>query len=195
MLYLIDHENTGDAGLNGIKMLTKEDRVVIFYGATESKINIEIFAQISNSKAKVKVYRSEKISKNYLDFWLSTYVGYAIGKKKVENITIISKDHGYDAVIDFWGQNGIQISRQDSILAGSILETQIGSEIKEALKEDLLPQTEYPSIYSAIMKNNTAISYNNSLAKLYGSQRAGELYRKTKGVFIKHLESNKTKAA
>ena len=51
-----------------------------------------------------------------MDFQLSTYLGFLIGKDKPEHVYIITNDTGYDSVIDFWSDKNIDIIRQKSIV-------------------------------------------------------------------------------
>ena len=110
-VYFVDYENVHDAGLEGIGALTKEDRVVIFYGINIKSIPFDRHIEIMNSKAEIEYIKTDKVAKNYLDFQLATYLGYVIGVGEKAPIYIISKDTGFDSIVDYWSKQNINISR------------------------------------------------------------------------------------
>ena len=115
-LYLIDYENVTDTGFMGVKELTAEDTVIVFYSQHTKNISFERHIELSQSPAHFEYIKILKTGKNYLDFQLSTYLGFLIGKDKPEHVYIITNDTGYDSVIDFWSDKNIDIIRQKSIV-------------------------------------------------------------------------------
>lgn len=61
--------------------------------------------KICQAASQVKYIKTTKTAKNYLDFQLTTYLGYLVGQTDVKEYYVISKDSGYDSVIDF-GKSG-----------------------------------------------------------------------------------------
>ena len=106
-LYLIDYENVTDTGFMGVKELTAEDTVIVFYSQHTKNISFERHIELSQSPAHFEYIKILKTGKNYLDFQLSTYLGFLIGKDKPEHVYIITNDTGYDSVIDFWSDKNI----------------------------------------------------------------------------------------
>ena len=115
-LYLIDYENVSDAGLVGVDQLTENDIVVIFYGSKVKTVAYESLIAITSSAACIEHMKAEKTAKNYLDFQLTTYLGYKLGQSSYDEIYVISKDSGFDAVVDFWTGKGYSIKRQEAIV-------------------------------------------------------------------------------
>ncbi len=115
-LYLVDYENVSDAGLVGINQLSANDLVIIFYGSRVKSIDYESHIAITDSTANIEEMKARKTAKNYLDFQLTTYLGYKLGQNSYSEIYVISKDSGFDAVIDFWSQRGYSIKRQEAIV-------------------------------------------------------------------------------
>ena len=115
-LYLVDYENVSDAGLVGVDQLSNHDVVVIFYGSKVKSIAYESLIAITGSSASIEHVKAEKTAKNYLDFQLTTYLGYKLGQKTYSEIYIISKDSGFDAVVDFWSEKRYSIKRQESVV-------------------------------------------------------------------------------
>ncbi|MCR4673802.1 MAG: hypothetical protein K5675_02235 [Lachnospiraceae bacterium] len=114
-IFLIDYENVNAAGLEGIKKLATGDQVHIFYSDRIKNIPFEKSIELSKSSAKIEYIETHKVAKNYLDFQLSTYLGYLVGKEKEGTFIIVSKDTGFDSVVDFWKGRNVTISRSETI--------------------------------------------------------------------------------
>lgn len=114
-IYLIDYENTGAKGLAGIERLKEEDQIILFYGPKTGSIPFDEHVRISQSASHVEYIKTTKTAKNYLDFQLTTYLGFLIAQTPVKEYHIVSKDSGYDSVIDFWSKRGLVMKRQDNI--------------------------------------------------------------------------------
>lgn len=114
-IYLIDYENTGVKGLAGIEKLSEEDQIILFYGPKTGSIPFDEHVKISQSASHVEYIKTTKTAKNYLDFQLTTYLGYLIASTPVREYHVVSKDSGYDSVVDFWSKKGLVIKRQDTV--------------------------------------------------------------------------------
>lgn len=115
-LYLVDYENVHDAGLEGVGKLNANDKVVVFYGIKIKAVPFDRHIELMNSKAQIEYIKTDKIAKNYLDFQLSTYLGYEIGIGEKGPVIIVSKDTGFDSLVDYWKDHNIKINRQLAIL-------------------------------------------------------------------------------
>ena len=115
-LYLVDYENTGVRGIAGIENLKSMDRLIILYGPKTGSVPFEDMVKMTSSPAAVEFIRTTKTAKNYLDFQLTTYLGYLIAQKSAEQYYIISRDSGFDAVLDFWQEKGCRIERFVNLL-------------------------------------------------------------------------------
>ena len=101
-VYLIDYENVHASGLAGVENCGIEDEIILLYGNDTSTIPMELHIQIANSKGKVQYHKIERTGKNYLDFQLSTIAGFLVGTTRQTEFVIVSRDSGYDAVLDYW---------------------------------------------------------------------------------------------
>ena len=101
-VYLIDYENVHASGLAGVENCGIEDEIILLYGNDTSTIPMELHIQIANSKGKVQYHKIERMGKNYLDFQLSTIAGFLVGTTRQTEFVIVSRDSGYDAVLDYW---------------------------------------------------------------------------------------------
>ena len=103
-VYLIDYENVHYAGWEGIEHLTKEDEVILFYSENASTIPMDLHIKVATSRARLRYIHVEKTGKNYLDFQLSALSGYLVAESGQEEFVVVSKDTGFNAIVDFWNQ-------------------------------------------------------------------------------------------
>ena len=115
-LYLVDFENTNKDGLYGLDTLNENDHVIIFFGSHDKTVPIDCHKMIMNTKAIVNEMQMDKTDKNYLDFQLATYCGYLIGTHEYLDVTVVSKDTGFDSLVDFWRKRQVSIRRITSII-------------------------------------------------------------------------------
>lgn len=116
-IFLIDYENVSSIGLNGIDLLTKDDKVYLFYSEKANSINIDIMNIIVKGNFLFKDFKLNKSDKNALDFQLVLFLGTMIKyKKSSTNFYIISHDNGYQSAIDFAKEQfNVDIKKYDSI--------------------------------------------------------------------------------
>lgn len=170
MYYLIDYENLGNNAIIGANNLNKDDNVVIFYNEN-STIKLNTHIQLEKCVAKKEYYNVKSKTSNALDFQLSSYVGSLIKKEK--NICIISKDRGFQAVVDFWKEK----ENFDILIGASIL---------DVLLDFKLISTEYynekEKIEKIIIESQDKRSLHNSLVKTFKNTMGSNLYKLIKNV-------------
>jgi hypothetical protein len=88
--------------MTGVDHLTENDEVVIFYSNNADSITFDILHKLMFCKSKLSYYKIKRGGKNALDFQLSCYLGFRIRKDPEAEFYIISKDNGYDFIVDFW---------------------------------------------------------------------------------------------
>lgn len=117
--YLIDFENVGSEGLNGVSSLTSDDRVILFYSTNSNRMTVRAHQAIVASPAKFDYFEVAVGGKNALDHQLGTYLGYMIATNASERYFIVSHDNGFKFLSTFWlSQNAnLQISMTDTIKA------------------------------------------------------------------------------
>ncbi|MCI8349642.1 MAG: hypothetical protein HFJ86_00575 [Oscillospiraceae bacterium] len=103
-IYLIDFENVGSDGLNGVLSLSEEDMVVLFYSVKSDKIAIRTHIQIGKSSAAFEYAEVSVGGKNALDHQLATYLGYLVAKNEAQRYYIVSRDNGYQYIARFWAK-------------------------------------------------------------------------------------------
>ena len=80
--YLIDYENTGENGLNGLSELGNNDQVVIFYSDNADKMSFDLHQRLQECQAAVEFRKITTGKKNALDFQLAAYLGYLMAKEE-----------------------------------------------------------------------------------------------------------------
>ena len=218
-LYLIDYENVTENGLSHVKDLTADDRVILFYSSQIKNISFEKHVEIAQCPAAFEYIKISKTGKNYLDFQLSTYLGFLIGREPVEKIYIITKDTGYDSIIDFWTERKYQIRRAASIedifckpkpaapAAKPVPEMKTAShvssavnsstdlpeawrkKVRAAVKSDKLAPSSYSIVYKAIASSKTKIELNNRFVKAFQTPKGSTIYNHVKEIYEQYLKS------
>ena len=206
-IYLIDYENTNVSGLDGLLEKTKDDTIIIFYNKHCNKLTFSLHEQIQKTNAKVQFMENENHTKNGLDFNISSYLGYLISQNSNQNFIIVSKDCGFKGLIDFWDKMDISVSVSTNLLTDVKLIKQVEVITKkddivtikpqqkaQQIKKDItiekiqkkIPQyqKELDQIFNIVNNNTTKLSVNNALAKVYGSRKAGAIYKEIKPLLV-----------
>lgn len=189
--YFIDYENVNHGGLDGIEKLSQNDEVIIIFNKNLNKtIPLEVFIKCTSTSAKIKTITLDKIEKNYLDFRLTSELSSKITERgNKDHYYIISKDKGYNAVIDHWQEKNIEIKSFTSINKKDILnkpkKKKLKKEINEA-KKDIDTKITKEDINTIVEIFNTSKSLNEFHTKLAkslsskGSKKIAEIYNQFK---------------
>jgi hypothetical protein len=182
MVYLIDYENVKK--LTGIGNLTETDIVLIFFTKNANSLTFEEHFEIQQSKAKIEC-KNVLAGNNALDFQLSSYLGFLIGKG-FTNFTIISKDTGFKCLQDFWlKEQTITILQKSSLSNEEPVEkttqsVQQPNDLEKALKTSSLKLTseEIKKIVSIVNQYKTRQTINSNLQKYFkDNEKVGEIYK------------------
>ena len=187
--FLVDFENVKGAGLQGVSRLGEEDAVTVFYSIHADTLTIDLHQQILESTASFHFQKVSVGSKDALDFQLCSYLGYLIrdtlGKKC--NYYIVTNDHGYHVMTEFWKERGIDVVVIESIEKADMKPSTVPSSDKSSRNEkermllELLPDKDcVPDVLKIINHYKTKQGVNNGLVKKFASKRAGEIYRAIK---------------
>lgn len=113
-IFLIDTENVGWQGIRGSESLSSSDEVYLFttdvFNASKS-FSLEIIKIFLSSCAKFSFINIGKTNalKNYLDFQLCTFLGSFMERNQDAQAVIVSKDKGYQSVVDYWHHNNREV--------------------------------------------------------------------------------------
>ncbi|MDE7332817.1 MAG: hypothetical protein K2O16_11415 [Lachnospiraceae bacterium] len=126
MLFLIDYENVGIAGMKGCDYLDRQDYVVIFYSESSKHMEQRALENITASGCVFEICKLCKPGKNALDFYIASKLGELTGAGQEGTAVIVSNDSGFQAVRDYWEKRAAHRRRvlvspciEDGIVSGN----------------------------------------------------------------------------
>lgn len=102
MYFLVDFENVNNGGLRGVDYLEKEDYLTLFFSKATHTCETRYLDDIEKSGCHFDICKLKKAGKNGLDFYIASRVGEFYGFGHTDQVAIISKDKGFQAVCDYW---------------------------------------------------------------------------------------------
>ncbi len=126
MLFLVDYENVGNAGMRGCHYLNGLDYLVVFYSDAKRHMERRFLQDITNSGCIFEICKLCKSGKNALDFYISSKLGEMFGGGFEGTAVIVSHDHGFQAVRDYWDKRSLHRRKvllsscvEDGIVSGN----------------------------------------------------------------------------
>ena len=168
--YLIDYENTGEYGLNGLSELDSKDQVVIFYSENADKMSFDLHRKLQECHAVVEFRKITTGKKNALDFQLAAYLGYLMAKEENSRFCIVSKDLGYEVLLEFWKDKNIKLI--DTISTETKKTVKERGELEENLRQ-VIPGEIVELILPCIGSGKSKLLVNNLLVKKPGNCTRG----------------------
>ena len=145
--YLVDLENVGVKGLNGLKYPGDDSHIRIFLSGAAYMATEEIRKDILESEALIDTFYCGIAGKNMMDFEIAAYTGAVLEDPDTERISIISNDNGYKALTDYIYRAG-----KMTVLfqAATILEAYVAD--KEGITEPVYSKKSQTIPFSHVMK-------------------------------------------
>lgn len=183
--FLIDYENVGESGMDGVEHLYDTDMLEVFYSKCCEKMSRKTMDFILKSGCGFQTYKLKKTGKNALDFYIVSRVGEMFGTSYTGKLVIVSRDRGYSAVKDYWSERGLpgnQILLNHSVKTGIMSSNEHSVRRKQILRESeqVSIDGEY-AIYAEkqrIKRNLEALfkntEYENSLAQICELAESGK---------------------
>ncbi len=105
----VDFENVKsvDVAVVGGKNLTFH----LFLGPHQKKLDVEVVEALLDNAQAVRLLRSPKAGKNALDFVLAYHLGQAVLGDPKGYFHIVSKDTGFDALVDLLKSKQVKVKR------------------------------------------------------------------------------------
>ena len=136
MIILVDFENTHASGLEGYTYLNESDTLVMYYSDENSAVTKGVVDDLRKNGVHVRLVKLLKQHSNALDMYISSTTGMFLDSG--EKICIVSKDHGYAAVRDFWHSlRGAEI-----LLGETIKQCLLSSELNDEARIRLCKERE-----------------------------------------------------
>lgn len=106
---LVDLENvkTIDAAVIGGKNL----RLHVFLGPQNKKLDVEVVEKLLENAQAVQLIRIATVGRNALDFVLAYHLGQAVLADPKGYFHIVSKDAGFDALVDLLESRHVKVKR------------------------------------------------------------------------------------
>lgn len=172
----------GTSWKNLLKFLGKNDEILLFYTEYSSGISYQDFQYILQYHNSLKYIKCNN-GHNALDFQLVSYMGYLMKTGIKTEYIIVSKDKGFDSILDFWKERGRNVSR---ISPMDIHQREIEciqlTDKQEVLAEQLIPLKDETKIQwiSKMLINynsNDLQEIHSELVTKYGQTEGSEYYR------------------
>lgn len=111
--YFIDYENVHTDGFIGVEELDEGDSIILMYTEQCKGCSWDLLEKITKHNIGLEILKVDSGSKNALDFQLSSYLGYILAQNSDKDCKyyIVSKDCGYDRIVEFWNDRGNKITR------------------------------------------------------------------------------------
>lgn len=110
---LIDYENIQPKVLSGLD--AEHFKVMVFVGANQSKISFETAAALQALGEKAQYIQISGNGTNALDFHIAFYIGRLAAEEPTPYFHIISKDKGFDPLIEHLRSRKILAARSTDI--------------------------------------------------------------------------------
>ena len=190
--FFIDSENVGDDWISLLDIVTAEDTILVFYTAKSPHMNYKNVIRLKESPQEITFIECCE-GNNALDFQLCTDLGFRVHDIADGEYVIVSNDTGYDAVVKYWKQRNIAISR----IKGSACspkppkETEIIEDSSDIIDEPPKQETKVKASSSVkdddrakeilyIIGKNNLQELHTALQVLFGAQKGKTYYNSFK---------------
>ncbi len=109
-VYCIDGENTSNKWGHLLKLVEPHDKILLFFSKACKHMSIPFLYAIQSTQADLE-FISCHTGANAMDFQLCTELGCRIADDRTAKYVIVSEDKGYDAVVRYWSEKGVSVSR------------------------------------------------------------------------------------
>lgn len=107
----VDFENV--AKIDPDVIGTKNLRLTLLLGAQNRKLEVAIVEKLHEHPDSTRLVRLAKSGRNALDFAVAYFVGRAVERDPQGHFHIVSKDKGYDPLVEHLQISGVQATRHD----------------------------------------------------------------------------------
>lgn len=119
LFVLIDYENVLPEDLTCLNQ--PHMHALLFVGALQKKIPTTLAMQMQTMGHRAQYIQIETTGQNALDMCIAHYTGFVLAGYPSARFLIISKDKGYDPLIQFLSKRGVTIQRSPHLpLSGTI---------------------------------------------------------------------------
>lgn len=113
LFVLIDYENVQTEDLSYLNQ--PHMHVLLFVGALQKKISTKLAVQMQELGSRAQYIQLEGTGQNALDMCIAHHTGFILARMPTARFFIISKDKGYDPLIQFLTNRGVRIERSPQL--------------------------------------------------------------------------------
>jgi len=110
---LIDYENVQPAAIEALEH--EHFYVIVFVGASQAKVTYEVASVLQRMGERASYIKITGNGSNALDFHIAYYIGQLAAKEPDANFHIVSKDTGFDPLLQHLKSKKISASRVRSV--------------------------------------------------------------------------------
>ena len=110
--YFVDTENVHSNWSRELASAGPGDEFFLFHSPVSPRIGMDLFGDASLRGVNFRFIPCA-VGPNAMDFQIATELGRRIGAGWDGSVAILSGDHGFDAVVDYWSRQGVSIERRD----------------------------------------------------------------------------------
>jgi hypothetical protein len=116
---LIDFENVQPESLEALR--AEHFKVIVFVGATQGKVSVDIAMALQSMGSNAEYVKIASNGKNALDFHIAYYIGKLVAQDPTAYFHVISKDTGFDPLIQHLKTQKVLAARVPDIESISML--------------------------------------------------------------------------
>lgn len=128
---LIDYENVQPGSLSSLDV--EHFKVIVFVGANQTKLSFEAAAALQRMGSRAEYVKISGNGSNALDFHIAFYVGQLAATDPAAFFHIISKDTGFDPLIQHLKTKKLSVIRSQDVSEIPIVKTTHAKEPVEKL--------------------------------------------------------------
>ncbi|MCA0352518.1 MAG: hypothetical protein LCH85_11040 [Chloroflexi bacterium] len=145
---LIDYENVQPATIESLNH--EHIKLLIFVGANQTKVPIEIAVALQQLGSRASYIQISGNGSNALDFHIAFYIGQLTAQEPKAHFHIVSKDTGFDPLIQHLKTKKISVKRVQSI--SDIPTAQLAQAVKPP-KQQIVQTSAQPEQITLIVTN------------------------------------------
>jgi len=111
---LIDYENVQPAGIEALEH--EHFQVMVFVGASQAKVTFDVASVLQRMGERASYVKIAGNGNNALDFHIAYYIGQLAAKEPDADFYIVSKDTGFDPLLQHLKSKKISVSRMKSVM-------------------------------------------------------------------------------
>lgn len=112
-LLFVDYENVGKS--LDLKLVPEDVQVLVFFGASQKSVPTEFMRTAHRMGPRFVQIDIEGQGKNALDFHVAFYLGEQLAANAQADCIVLSKDKGFDVLIEHLKQRGFKVRGADSM--------------------------------------------------------------------------------